>query len=167
MSNTKAEVYAGLYEAAVKATVSAAEKVPESHRMRQVQDGKAHPVWLIGHLAHGLNLFVNQWALGGASCCPDEYAPMFAPGVAGGKPVSSNASDYPSWDELLENYKKAGAATVDLIRSLDDGELAGELKGPIPDAARGFFGNLEQTLLGMGTHDAYHRGQLGMIAALS
>ena len=38
MSNPKSEVYAELYEAAIKATVGAAEKVPESNRMRQLQE---------------------------------------------------------------------------------------------------------------------------------
>lgn len=166
MSNAKAEVYAGIYEAAVKATVGVVEKVPEDQRTRQVQDGKAHPLWLLGHLTYSLDMFVNLWALDGQMNCPPEYGKMFGPAVAGGDPVKSDASAYPAWDDLVDIYKKSGAAVVDAIKNLEDGDLSGDLKGPVPDSAKGFFGDLEQTLAGMGGHDSYHRGQMGMLSAL-
>ena len=166
MSNPKAEVYAQLYEAAVKATVDVAGKVPEANRTRQLQENKAHPLWLIGHLSWGMDLVVNVWILNGEAKCPAEYVGLFAPDIAGGAPVNSDAAAYPAWDELLEHYQKAGAAVVKAIRALDDAELDGELKGPIPDPVRGFFGNLGQSVANMGTHDAHHRGQMAMIGGL-
>lgn len=166
MSNTKAEMYAGIYEAAVKATVGVAEKVPEDHRTRQAADGKAHPLWLLGHLTYSIDTFINHWALDGTANCPREYAKMFAPAQAGGDAVNSDASAYPAWDDILAIYKKSGAEVADAIRKLDDADLPGDLKGSIPDAAKGFFGNLEATLGGMGAHDSYHRGQMGLLSAL-
>lgn len=167
MSNPKSEVYAQLYEAAVKATVGVAEKVSESNRTRQLEEGKAHPLWLIGHLAWGMDLVVNVWILNGEAKCPEGYVGKFAPDIAGGAPISTDAAAYPAWDEILEHYQKAGAAVVEAIRALDDAELEGQLKGPIPDPVRGFFGNLEQSVSSMGTHDAHHRGQLAMLGGLS
>ena len=167
MSNPKAEVYADLYEAAVKATVGAAEKVPESNRTRQLEEGKAHPLWLIGHLTWGMDAVVNVWILDGKAKCPEKYIGLFAPDLAGGTPVNSDATAYPAWDEIMEYYQKAGAAVVEAIRALDDSELDGELKGPMPDPVRGFFGNLGQSVSSMGTHDAHHRGQMVMLGGSS
>ncbi|MCH7959880.1 MAG: DinB family protein [Candidatus Hydrogenedentes bacterium] len=167
MSNPKSEVYAELYEAAIKATVEVAGKVPEANRMRQLQENKAHPLWLLGHLAWGMDQVTNVWVLNGEATCPEDYVGKFAPDLAGGAPITTDAGDYPAWDDVLENYQKAGAAVVEAIRALDDSELDGELKGPIPDPVRGFFGNLGQSVSSMGTHDAHHRGQMAMIGGLS
>ena len=73
MNNSRTELYAELYEAAIKATVKAAEKVPEDKRTRQAQNEKAHPLWLLGHLAFSFDTVVNVWALNGepVACLAD------------------------------------------------------------------------------------------------
>ena len=59
-----------------------------------------------------------------------------------------------------------GNATVVAIRDLDDSDLAGGAKGKPPEAFGDFFKVLGDTLASMADHDAYHRGQLGLLAAL-
>ena len=166
MSNSRSELYAELYESAIKATVEAAEKVPADKRTRQAQNEKAHPLWLLGHLAFSFDTVVNVWALNGEPVAGAEYAKPFSPGMAGGDPIRADASTYPAWDDVLESYKKAGAQCVEGIKTLTDEDLPGGLKGPVPEEYKSFFTNLESTIQTMGTHDAHHRGQMVLLASL-
>ena len=49
MSQDRVNLIADMWAAGIKATVAAAEKVPEEKRMKQLQDGKSHPTWLVAH----------------------------------------------------------------------------------------------------------------------
>lgn len=167
MSNPRAEVYAEMLDLAVKTTATAAEGIAEDMRMSQVKEGKGHPLWFLGHSAFALNQIVNVWALGGEPVIPMEYGVSFQPKQAGGGPITTDASKYPAWNEVLENYKKAGAACVEGIKGLSDDELPGDLKGDVPEAFKNFFGNLDATLKSMIAHDAYHRGQMTLLASLN
>ena len=166
MGKDRVEMIATTYEGAIKATLDAAKALAPERRTRQVQDGKAHQLWLMGHLGFAWDTIVNVMALGGTPQLPQTYFKKFAPGQAGGDPVSSKAADYPSWDEVVSMYEKAGNAAVAKVRSLDDGDLPGGPKGTPPDAFKDFFKVLGTTLGAMGQHDAYHRGQMGMIGGL-
>ncbi len=167
MSTPKTELLAQQFQAAVDATVKVAESVPEGCRLTQLKEGKAHPLWLIGHLSQAMDLIVNQWILAGEGILPAESHPKFAPDILGGVPVTANGDDYPSWDDTVSNYKAIGAKTVELINALADDELDSSLKGDVPEAAREFFGTVGQSLASMLQHDAYHRGQVGMLVALN
>lgn len=167
MGSVKAEVYADFFEEMVNATIAAAEKVPESHRFRVAQDGKAHPLWFVGHVAYTNDMLVFQWCCDGESMVPREYSKIFGPDFAGGTPITSKADDYPSWDEVLENYTKAGKACVRGIRALDDTALAGDLRGGAPDSMKEMFKSVEYAIRAMTGHDAYHRGQMNALAALA
>ena len=61
---------------------------------------------------------------------------------------------------------QAEGAQVTTIEGLSDEDLPGDLKGDVPEQARSFFGNLEESLLGMGLHETHHRGQIALISAL-
>jgi hypothetical protein len=166
MAKDKVEMLAQAFESAVKATLETAGKVPAEKRYKQLQAGKAHPLWLLGHLAFSLDTIVNFMSLGGAPQLPPTYFQKFAPANAGGKPVSSEPGDYPDWDEVVANYEKVGKATAELVRKLDDADLPGGVKGNPPAAFAEFFKVLGNTLAGMAAHDSYHRGQIGLLAAL-
>jgi len=167
MSNAKTELLAVQFKGAIDATVKAAAAVPENVRLTQLKEGKAHPLWLVGHLSQALDLIVNQWILAGEGQLPAESHPKFAPDIMGGVPITANGDDYPSWDDTVANYEAIGAKAVELISALGDDELGSDLKGDIPDAARSFFGNVGESLATMLQHDAYHRGQLNMIVSLN
>ena len=166
MSTAQIDILKAMYQYTFKSTSELAEKVPEEKRFKQVGEGKGHPLWYVGHLALSNDLFLNQWMLGGESLIPPEYQAKFAPGVMGGGPVSSDASDYPSWDEVVANYKKTAEKTIELLGGVSDEDLDGDLKGNVPEQARSFFGNLGASLVGMGMHDSHHRGQIALINAL-
>lgn len=167
MSNARTELYAEMLDATIKATATSAGSIPEDMRMSQAKDGKGHPLWFLGHMTFALNQIVHIFALGKEAVVPVEYAKSFQPKEAGGGPITGNAADYPGWDEVLANYKKAGEACVAGIKALQDDELSGDLRGEVPEALKSFFGNLEGTIGSMIGHDAYHRGQMTLLASLN
>jgi uncharacterized damage-inducible protein DinB len=165
MSQEKVQALVASLQYTLDQTAKAAAKVPEAARMKQLADGKAHPLWLVGHLAQALSHIVIHWTLGGAHQVPREYGKKFAPGILGGEAITANPADYPAWDEVLVTYVNTGAKALELLAELQDADLDGEPKN-MPEQARGVFGNMGQTLVGMIAHDSYHRGQLGLILAL-
>ena len=166
MGSTKADLYATMLEETAKSTAGAAAKVSAEKHFKVIQEGKAHPLWLVGHLANTNNLLINMWCCNGESLLPKHYGKIFAPDFAGGAPITVDPATYPSWDELLEQYKTVAAKCAEGIRTLDDATLAGELRGGAPDQMKQIFGNTEKTLRSIIAHDSYHRGQMALIVAL-
>lgn len=166
MSKERVNFIADIWETTISATVAAAEKVPEGKRMKQLQDGKSHPTWLLGHLSFATSFPLLTVGLGIGPAVPGDWLQKFGPDKVGGEPIESDASKYPSWDELLESYKKSGNATVAAIRELDDVDLDGGAKGNVPDGREAMFENLGRTLVSFIVHNAHHTGQIVLIAAL-
>lgn len=166
MTKEKIEVYSNMYRAAATSLKETAEKVPEDKRLHQIAEGKGHPLWFVGHLTFARDRIVNQWFLGGGSLIPPEFRDVFAPEMMKGKTPTANAADYPSWNEVLDSYKKVCDRTDELIDGLSDADLSGGLKGEVSDKAREVFGLLGDALLMMSLHDAHHRGQIALISAL-
>lgn len=166
MSKDRVNQIADMWEATIKATVGAADKVPEDKRMKQLQDGKSHPTWLLGHLAFATSFLVLTVGLGASPAVPMEWRLKFAPDFAGGEFIDSDATKYPAWDEILDGYKKSGEATVAAIRALEDADLAGGAKGEVPEILKDMFESLGNALVSFIGHNAYHTGQMNLIAAL-
>ena len=164
MSN--AQVYADLFDLVTKLTLGAAQKIPEANRLRTVQEGKAHPLWLIGHLANSNSLMVLKFCCGQKSPLPREYNKTFAPDFAQGDPIVTDPAAYPDWDEVVANYKLINEACAAGIRNLSDEDLGKELEGA-PDMLKHIFGNVDYTIRHMIAHDSHHRGQMAMLGALS
>ena len=166
MSNPLQNVYKNVFENAYQATLQLADSIPEEKRYKQLKEGKAHPLWLIGHIANTNNLVVNRWCCEGESQLPKEYIKMFGPDFGGGAPPTSDASFYPSWDEVVDSYRKLHEACTAGIATLTEEQLLGDLRGGAPDAMKERFGSVSNTILSMVGHDNYHRGQMAMINAL-
>lgn len=165
MSKTT-ETIADLLAFGHEQTLKTAERVPDEKRLVQPRDGKAHPLWLVGHLANTANVVMLQWTLNGDSITPKGFGKKFAPDFGGGDPIVSDPAQYPSWDEVIRIYAEAMNKAIDGIRTLDDAVLPDPLPGRIPDPLRSFFSSVGRTLQLMVNHDAYHRGQIGLLAAL-
>ena len=147
-------------------TIKIAAGVPVESRFTQLKDGKAHPLWLLGHLANTANVVMLQWALNGENVTPKGFGRKFAPDFGGGDPVTTDPSAYPAWDEVVAVYERALTAAIDGVRKLDDSTLADPLPGRIPEPLRVHFSSIGVTLNIMVSHDSYHRGQMGMLSAL-
>ena len=166
MSNPRVEYLQEMFKYSTNRTAKLAEKFPEDKRLVQLKPGKGHALWQIGHVAVSLDLITNCWIIGGKPSLPAKYSQKFSPGVMGGDDPSSDAGAYPSWEEVLAAYRGAAAQTIELLNTIADSDLPGELRGPVPDPARGFFGKLGQGLTGMAMHDSHHHGQLAMLKGL-
>lgn len=167
MSNPKIELFSELLETCITETAKVAGGVREQDRLLQLKDGKAHPLWLVGHLTNTLNTIVLQWVLGAESALPRAYGRTFAPDFAKGAPITKNPADYPGWDEVLEYHQKIGAQCVEGIKTLQDADLSQPLKGPVPDSRRDSFKTNQIALTRMINHDNYHRGQIGLLSKLN
>ncbi len=164
MSRAKIEVYEKLYATAFAATAKAADEVAPAQRLRQSKDGKAHPLWLLGHLTFATDAIVNTILLGGEMTLPEQYRKMFAPGMIGGVEVTADASQYPAWDDIVEKYKQVTSNTFELLKRAQDSDLPGGMKGHTPPGFEEFFKSFEGTLGYMLGHDSYHRGQMSLLA---
>lgn len=166
MGSVRAEVYAELYRSATEATVKAAEAVPEDKRLRQAGEGKAHPLWLLGHMTMSFDMLTNNWMLGLDLSIPQEWASTFGPSQFGGKAITNSADDYPGWDEVLVAYKKSGEAAAKRVGTLTDAELDGDAIGAMPDQFKETFGIMNKSIPGNASHDTHHRGQMSLLASL-
>lgn len=166
MAKEKVTLYAEMLEKAQMETLAAMARVPEGKRLYQFAPGKATPLWLVGHLANTINNVVVRWMFAGESLLPKETMRVFAPGFAGGIAPSSDAAQYPTWEETRKIYDDVLTHGIQLVSGLDDEDLPKPLKAEMPELLREFFATHALTLNQMVSHDAYHRGQIGLIASL-
>lgn len=159
-------VYAELLDTARRDTLRLAESVPPDRRLHQIQPEKATPLWLVGHLANTVNHLMLCWTLGLDSMLPGDFGPRFAPHFAGGAPPSTDPEAYPPWNEVLARYDDVMRAAVDATRALPDSALAEGSRGAMPEIFRGRFDTIASVVARMISHDAHHRGQIGLIAGL-
>ena len=166
MSDPRAEIYADELQSCINATIKMADGIAPENRFLQAKPGGGHPAWLIGHLANTLDTVVLPWALAAERLLPKGFGRRFAPQFVGGDPITANKDDYPTWDDILAEYKKVGAACVQGIRGLTAAELDGDLRGNAPDQFKEMLGNTQATVASMIRHDSHHRGQIALVAAL-
>ncbi|GMV99551.1 MAG: hypothetical protein AMXMBFR84_06900 [Candidatus Hydrogenedentota bacterium] len=163
MGNTQVALLRTMLDMSTLETVQVAESVPENARFLQIRQGKAHPAWLLGHLANTLNVVVLQWVLEKESVTPKGFNRRFAPDFAGGLPITGEAGDYPAWSEILDTYNGVRTQVMGSMLDLQDEELPNPLKGRVPDPLRSFFDTNISTLMRMIRHDSYHRGQMALL----
>lgn len=166
-SRVQCELWATIFEAARDHTLMVAREVPEEKRLFQLEPGKATPLWLVGHLANAAGTVILQLILGRDLPIPKEYRKKFAPDFAGGLPPTNRAEDYPPYDAVLTWYERIMSDIAEGIRGLDDSYLPQPVPERVPEPLRAFFSTYETTLLRLSQHDAYHRGQIGLLAKLN
>lgn len=167
MSSPQIDLLVRQLKKAQSDTLSAAAKVPEQNRLLQLQEGKATPLWLLGHLANTVNILVLRFILEQDGFLSRDVSRVFSPDFAGGTAPSADASLYPAWDEVVALYDKVLGAAIEGIAQLTDEDLPKPVPGRMPDPLRAYFSSIEVVLLQMVNHDAYHRGQIGMLANLA
>jgi hypothetical protein len=166
MSTSKIQLYTQIMKLGFDRTVSDANSVSTDKRLYQLKPGKAHPLWLVGHLANTINTVCLNWTLGKELVLPREWGRTFAPDFAKGDPIVADASKYPAWDDVLAEYKKVTERALAAINELNDADLPSAARGPMPDPFKGFFSSIEATINIMIQHDAHHRGQMMLLSKL-
>ena len=152
----------------IGATQSQTEKViaacPEGRRLYQLGEGKATPLWLIGHLSNTTDFIGGTLGLGLEGIVPKEWREKFLPTSFGGNPITANAGDYPSWDEVVDLYGRVMTRYTEALAGLNDDDLAGPTKGEVPDALKEMLSTIQDTITLNLVHDGHHRGQLALLA---
>jgi uncharacterized damage-inducible protein DinB len=97
----------------------------------------------------------------------DEDRRRFAPSMAGGTPPTTNPEDYPAWDEVVALYESATAQAIEKLTVLTDSDLDKPLPGDLPPNYRELFPTIGAALQRVINHDAYHRGQIGLLSKLA
>lgn len=159
-----AQSLATLLEGIRKHTEQCIAGVPENKRFYQIKEGKATPHWFIGHMAGTCSYLGSVLTLGQEPSAPADWMRTFGPTEFGGKAITANPDDYPSWDEVVATYSKAMKAFSDGVSKLDDADLHGACKGQVPPPLAKMLPNV---LGGVGlilVHDGHHCGQLSLLA---
>jgi uncharacterized damage-inducible protein DinB len=167
MNNTKISVLIDLLKQARTQTLNTAQGIPESHRYKQLQAEKSTPIWLLGHLARTMDRVILEYMLQEAYVLSEEDRHRFAPTMAGGPPPTTNPADYPTWDEVVALYETATARAFDKLSVLTDDDLDKPLPGEMTPAYRELFPTIGAALQRVINHDAYHRGQMGLLGKLA
>jgi len=130
--------------------------IPAERMTEQPMPNVNHPAWILGHLAFSADRAIR--VLGGEMLLTEEWAKPFLPGSQ----LSSQRSDFPSREELLQNLTRcferaqqlAAAATPELLAR----------PNPNPNAQmRAGLPTIEDAVAFLLTgHLAAHLGQLSM-----
>ena len=116
-------------------------------------NGGNHPLWCLGHLIYAEGNIVGKYAKGEANPVA-EWAELFD----GGTTPLDDASQYPSYDELLAKFEEVRAATMAYVDTLSDADL------DKPSHAEGdmaqWFGTIGACLAAIPIHFGFHGGQI-------
>lgn len=116
-------------------------------------NGGNHPLWVLGHLTHSESHLLDVFIQGGENRFPD-LADAFGMGTE----PSTDASNYPSFDELMAKNEQIRAAVIEYVDSLSDADLDKPTNAPEEQAD--FFGTVGAALNAMTIHFAFHTGQV-------
>lgn len=115
-------------------------------------------IWILGHLAYMESVMIHQMIQAKASCTLDHHKAIFD---AEGDP-STDASVYPSFDQLLKDYTTARNETNAYLDSITQKDLDKPALG-CPDHWKPHFGTIAQCLDFIAHHPSLHFGQLADI----
>jgi len=167
MDNTKVTLLIDLFRQAREQTLKMAQTVPETHRFKQLQEGKSTPIWLLGHITRTVDRVILEWMLERPHALSDAHRQLFAPSMIGGPPPTTNPDDYPTWDEVVALYQAITAQALEQLPVLTDADLDKPLPGELPESYRELFPTIGAALQRVVNHDAYHRGQIGLLSKLA
>ena len=133
--------------------LSKIEDMAEHATVHPTPHGGAHTLWLLGHLAYIEGLVIRQFMLGEENPLAD-WEPTFD-----GAEVSSDAGDYPPFEEVLTRCRGMRAGTLELLGTLSHDDLD-RVSARAPEGHEAMFGTYGRCLHFVGDHWYMHRGQL-------
>ncbi len=116
-------------------------------------NGGNHPLWVLGHLTHSESNLLDVFIQGKENRFP-ELAEAF--GMTS-KP-STNADDYPAFDELMGKFQQIRAANLEYLAGLSDEDL--DKASNAPEDFGGMFGTVGLAYAAMINHFMFHCGQV-------
>ena len=115
--------------------------------------GGNHPLWILGHLAY-LEGAIPTVLLGEPNPV-ERWAPLFASGTQ----PKTDASAYPSFDEVLKTYRDMRARNLKLLDELGEAALD-RVPKQIPPGFEDAMKTFGHTFLLIALHNMVHYGQI-------
>ena len=115
--------------------------------------GGNHPLWILGHLAY-LEGAIPTVLLGEPNPA-ERWAPLFASGTQ----PKTDASAYPSFDEVLKTYRDMRARNLKLLDELGEAALD-RVPKQIPPGFEDAMKTFGHTFLLIALHNMVHYGQI-------
>jgi hypothetical protein len=116
-------------------------------------NGGNHPLWVLGHLIHSESNLLDVFILGKVNRFP-EWDGVFSMTAT----PSTDASVYPSMDELLAKFEEMRAATLAHLDTLSDDDL--DARSHAPEEFGPHFGTVGACFAAMSGHSSFHTGQV-------
>ncbi len=135
-------------------TVSAFKDWPADKVCAQAEGQPNHLLWTVGHLAMTYQWFANLLD-GRPKSYPERYEALFGFGT---KPTS-DASQYPSLDEVRRVFDESYARILAAAQATSDADMPG---APLGESG-GFVSNRLDVILKNAWHDGWHTGQLSVL----
>lgn len=149
-----------------RVTLDVIQKVPEDRRLRQAAPGKAHSLWLVGHLALTTDVVGGSFVLGQAPRLGGKYGLKFAPDFFHGDPITSIPENYPEWDGVVEDYVGTFDHFIGMVKDLTDADLSTPARGPVPERLKALITTVGAGITLTIVHHAHHRGQIALLSNL-
>lgn len=115
--------------------------------------GGNHPLWVLGHLANSESALFDQFILGK----PNRFPELQASFGIGSQPTT-NAADYPSFQEVLAKSEAVRAALLDYVDTLTDADLDKASHAPAEFGES--FSTVGSCLTALCSHSTFHAGQV-------
>jgi hypothetical protein len=124
----------------------------DSPMTQPTPNGGNHPLWVLGHIVRAESDLLDGFILGQPNRFPElECFSM-------GQTPSTNASDYPSMDELCGKFETIRAATLAHLDTLSDSDL--DNSSHAPEEFGAMFATVGACFAAMATHMSFHSGQV-------
>lgn len=168
MSNAQPQLISQMFGFAMQQTLTVVEALPAGIRLKPFAPGKAHAHWLLGHMAYALNMAGLRFTFGAPFALTDDWIRWFGPDFRGGQGPVTDPAAIPDWTTVIEGYKTSIAALRAQVETLNDADLPGPMRGPVPATPPPppHYTAVGSALTFLIQHDAYHRGQLGILRAM-
>ena len=136
-----------------RATMGLIEDMRDAAMTQPTARGGNHPLWVLGHLT--LTEGNIPHVLFGESNPVERWGPLFGPGTE----PTTNASDYPPFDEILRAYRDLRARNLQILEQLGEAGLDRPTKAPIAGLEQ-VMRTAGDTFLLIAMHQMNHRGQV-------
>jgi hypothetical protein len=120
--------------------------------------GGNHAHWILGHLVYIESTIIQCIMLGNEKCPHEHLKPLFE---VGSQPCTK-AEGYPSFDELLSEWEKVRAFTLQTLASFTEDDLDKPSAG-CPEEWAAWFGTIGKVFTTQIIHATMHYGQLSDI----
>lgn len=115
--------------------------------------GGNHPLWVLGHITRAESDLLDGFILGK----PNRF-PELEKNFSMGSTPTTDPSQYPSMEELMQKSEQIRAATLAHLDTLSEADL--DQRSHAPEEFGDFFGTVGACFAAMSTHVSFHAGQV-------